>query len=258
MDRVQPAVADVVLGGLPGDPPPFGRVFRHRAVGAGHPDHLGTGLDQRAVTLLAAPDLLLGRGPGARQHQPHAGDPAVRVGYGEPGRGVPLGIPGLGDREAAGQHLARRGFGPGRQLLRPDLRRELVGVVGLGLAHDLAQRRVHPAETQVRTEKRQADGRLVDQGVHQSGVGHISLPRHRSLRAHTEHLRTAPGAAMGGSFPGIIVHAANQLSVPQSGNWCGLESGFADSERRLPCTSSVSACRVPFMRRNYSGHDTVA
>jgi hypothetical protein len=39
---------------------------------------------------------------------------------------------------------------------------------------------------------------------------------------------------MGGSFPfpGIIVPAANQLSVPQSGNWCGLESGFADSERR--------------------------
>jgi hypothetical protein len=37
---------------------------------------------------------------------------------------------------------------------------------------------------------------------------------------------------MGGSFPGIIVPAANQLSVPQSGNWRGLESGFADSERR--------------------------
>jgi hypothetical protein len=37
---------------------------------------------------------------------------------------------------------------------------------------------------------------------------------------------------MGGSFPGIIVPAANQLSVPQSGNWCGQESRFADSERR--------------------------
>ena len=37
---------------------------------------------------------------------------------------------------------------------------------------------------------------------------------------------------MGGSFPGFIVPAANQLSVPQSGNWCGLESGFADRERR--------------------------
>jgi len=38
---------------------------------------------------------------------------------------------------------------------------------------------------------------------------------------------------MGGSFPGIVVGpAANQLSVPQSGNWCGLEGGFADSERR--------------------------
>jgi len=37
---------------------------------------------------------------------------------------------------------------------------------------------------------------------------------------------------MGGSFPGIIVPAANQSSVPQSGNWRGQESGFADSERR--------------------------
>jgi hypothetical protein len=36
---------------------------------------------------------------------------------------------------------------------------------------------------------------------------------------------------MGGSFPGVVVPAANQLSVPQSGNWCGPESGFADSER---------------------------
>ncbi len=47
---------------------------------------------------------------------------------------------------------------------------------------------------------------------------------------------------MGGSFPGIIVPAANQLSVPQSGNWCGQESGFADSERRS--TMHVKAVRV--------------
>jgi hypothetical protein len=36
---------------------------------------------------------------------------------------------------------------------------------------------------------------------------------------------------MGRSFPGIIVHAADQLSVPQSGNWCGQVGGFAHSER---------------------------
>jgi hypothetical protein len=47
---------------------------------------------------------------------------------------------------------------------------------------------------------------------------------------------------MGGSFPGIIVPAANQLSVPQSVNWCGLESGFADSERRS--TMHVKRVRV--------------
>jgi hypothetical protein len=36
---------------------------------------------------------------------------------------------------------------------------------------------------------------------------------------------------MGGSFPGIVP-AANQLSVPQSGNQCGQVTGFADSEQR--------------------------
>jgi len=47
---------------------------------------------------------------------------------------------------------------------------------------------------------------------------------------------------MGGSFPGIIIPAANQLSVPQSGNWCGLESRFADSERRS--TTHLKRVRV--------------
>ena len=138
----------------------------------------------------------------------------------------------LSDGEAVGQHLAERGFGPRRHVLRPDIGGKLSLVVGLWNRDDLAQGSVHPAEAQVRPEKRQPDWRLVDHAVHQSGVGRIPLPRHRSLRAHSRHLRTAPGAAMGGSFPGIIVPAANQLSVPQSGNWCGLESGFADSERR--------------------------
>ena len=38
---------------------------------------------------------------------------------------------------------------------------------------------------------------------------------------------------MGGSFPGIVVPAANQLSVPQSGYWCGQVCGFADSDRQV-------------------------
>ena len=62
------------------------------------------------------------------------------------------------------------------------------------------------------------------------------LPGHESIHSHDKNLCTActaPGAAMGGSFPGIIVPAANQSSVPQSGNWCGQVTGFADSERRL-------------------------
>jgi len=47
---------------------------------------------------------------------------------------------------------------------------------------------------------------------------------------------------MGGSFPGFIVPAANQLSVPQSGSRCGQVTGFADSER--PSTRRVVWVRV--------------
>jgi hypothetical protein len=47
---------------------------------------------------------------------------------------------------------------------------------------------------------------------------------------------------MGGSFPGIIVPAANQLSVPHPAYWCGLESGFAESERRS--TTYLNRVRV--------------
>ncbi len=48
---------------------------------------------------------------------------------------------------------------------------------------------------------------------------------------------------MGGSFPGIIVAPAPiQLSVPQSGNWCGQVGGFAHSER--PSTMHVKSSRV--------------
>jgi hypothetical protein len=52
---------------------------------------------------------------------------------------------------------------------------------------------------------------------------------------------------MGGSFPGIIVPAANQSSVPQSGNWCGQVTGFADSERATTMHSRhVRVARVAF------------
>ena len=65
---------------------------------------------------------------------------------------------------------------------------------------------------------------------------------------------------MGGSFPGIIVPAANQLSVPQSGSQCGQVTGFADSEAvtvARPPARTAPAWRAA-MGRNYSGHDNVA
>ena len=77
---------------------------------------------------------------------------------------------------------------------------------------------IHPAETQVGPEQGQTDRRLQHQHVHQGGIRGVLLSWHRGIHAHDERLPATPGAAMGGSFPGIIVPAANQLSVPQSGN----------------------------------------
>ena len=162
---------------------------------------------------------------------------------GRPDRGVA----DLGQRHALGQHLAQRVFGPGRDRLRPRLRRQQtcparrvrVGAAGEVRPVDSSrtaepfQGSIHPPETHVGPEQGKSDRRLQHQHVHQSGIWGVTLFRHGGIHAHNEHPCTAPGAAMGGSFPGIIVPAANQSSVPQSGNWCGQVSGFVDSERRL-------------------------
>ena len=60
VDRLQPALAQVLLGRLPGDPAPLRRVLGDLAVRPGHPDHLRAGLHERAVPLLAAPQCLGG------------------------------------------------------------------------------------------------------------------------------------------------------------------------------------------------------
>ncbi len=61
---------------------------------------------------------------------------------------------------------------------------------------------------------------------------------------------------MGGSFPGIFFPAANQSSVPQSGNWCGQLSGFLDSQRVYHGLPGVSAWPASAMRRNQTGMTT--
>src|SRR5262245_64219259 len=63
MHGIQPAASQVLLQALPGDPAPLRRVLRDLALRRGHPDDLRASLDQRAVTLLATADRLLGVAP---------------------------------------------------------------------------------------------------------------------------------------------------------------------------------------------------
>ncbi len=60
VDGVEPAVGEVFLQPLAGDGAPFRRVFDHRAAGRGDPDELLLGLDERAVALLAAAQVVFG------------------------------------------------------------------------------------------------------------------------------------------------------------------------------------------------------
>ncbi len=54
VNRVKPALAQVLLGRLASDPAPLGRVLGDLAVGLGEPHHLGASLYQRPVPLFTA------------------------------------------------------------------------------------------------------------------------------------------------------------------------------------------------------------
>ena len=95
VNRVQPAIAQVLLQALAGNPAPLGRILGDLAGGRGHPDDLGARLHQRAVPLLAAADRLRRVLPVGHVHrdQGHAGDVPVRVVRGEPGeRPLPVAV----------------------------------------------------------------------------------------------------------------------------------------------------------------------
>ncbi len=133
------------------------------------------------------------------------------------------GVAALGQRHALVQDRAQRGLSPGRDMLGPGLGWEPArpvqghggtGRIRLSLPVEPDQGSIHPAETHVGPEQGQADRRLRHQHVHQSGIGGVSLPGHRSIHAHNEHPCTAPGAAMGGSFPGIVVPPDSQHCQP--------------------------------------------
>jgi hypothetical protein len=81
VNRVQPAIAQVLVHALAGNPAPLGRILGDLAGGRGDPDDLGAGLHQRAVPLLAAADRLRRVLPVGHVHgdHGHAGDIPVRV-----------------------------------------------------------------------------------------------------------------------------------------------------------------------------------
>ncbi len=86
VDRVEPPVAEELLDGLPGDPPPLGGVLEHLAVRRRHPDDLRAALDERPVPLLAAAQRLLGGRASAAgdDDEPGAAQRVVRTAHAEP------------------------------------------------------------------------------------------------------------------------------------------------------------------------------
>ena len=207
-------------------------------------------------------------GHGGRDSGGRAQSPGQRRPVSGAARGREPGIAALGQRHALVQDLAQRRLGPGRD--------------GAGQASD-GSRPAQP--TVLGAARRGAEGsdRSDPEGsagpaqpVRRAWSGQHS-PSGNAGRARTGPSRPAPpasacpperhlgrpaararsypcsrrtplyraGAAMGGSFPGIIVPAANQLSVPQSGNWCGQVTRIRG--QRTPVT--VVASHPPEARR---------
>ena len=282
MDGVEPAVAEELLHGLPGDPAPLGRVLEHLAVGRRHPDDLGAALDERAVPLLAPPQGLLRiRSRAARDDdETRAVKLAVRTVHAEPVEG-PLsrralpgpggaGLERLGGRAALGEHLGQRGLGSrgvhrGKHL-------------GDGTAAEIAQlaavhareRRVGPDEAQIGVEERHPGRRVAQHGVGQPGfkLAQSGLPllRHGGVRAQPSTSPTMQAPATGGSFllprcqktpPTWRLAAARRrrgmapppqrslrIRVPQSRDrCCQLAAGKPSPHRREPPGSPSEGAR---------------
>src|SRR6202042_793179 len=64
VNRVQPAIAQVLVQALAGNPAPLRRILGDLAGGRGDPDDLGARLHQRAVPLFAAAERLRSLLPG--------------------------------------------------------------------------------------------------------------------------------------------------------------------------------------------------
>ncbi len=110
------------------------------------------------------------------QDEADTGDLPRRVVHGEPGRGArPL---GLQHQHAVGQDLPQRGFRLRRGLLRPHVGGQQARVprrVPGRRAVEPGQGGVGQPEAKVGPEQRKADRRLVQEHVHQSGIGYVLM-----------------------------------------------------------------------------------
>ena len=256
MHRIQPAAPQVLLQALAGDPAPLRGVLRDLARRRGHPDDLGTGLDQGAVTLLAPAYRLLGVAAlgDVDGDQCDPGDLSLRVVRGKPGerpvpglrRGRGIGAGGAGGpvgpaiaRGRAADALVRLekwlvisqdvvdgGLGAGGEGLGPDLGGKQPEVVGAVAAVQPGQAAVDPPETQVGPEEGEADRRLTQQCRQQRRIGDIqashSRLRHGCVCAHEADTRPVSEPAIQRLLPAHCGHKQASVNKAVAGNHpCG-------------------------------------
>src|SRR5690606_1827978 len=208
VDDVQPAVGEVLLQPLAGDGAPLRRVLGDRAGGRGYPHQLGLRLDQRAVALLAAAQLLLYLA--ALGHvEPDQGDGAqlarLVVDRRERHRPVTVGAlerahppPPLGDGALAlddGLDALRDGLAQvGGEHFHGGAPDQPLG----GHVDEVAEDVVDPLDAALDVEEGEGELRLGQQAFEQGGVRdvHIRLPGtgNGGLGAHGPYLRRVPGS----------------------------------------------------------------
>ena len=216
VDGLQPAVAEELVHGLPGDPAPLGRVLEHLPLGGGHPGDLRAALDEGAVPLLAAPQRLLGgqarRCPRSRSARPRDSVPSGRCTPNQwkirwPGCALPADRAGgerLHRRAPLGEHLPQRRLGPGGVHRGPDLGHQQAGEVRHRRPNSSASaaltqtkrmsvpRTAIPADASRKTASGSQDSNSVNPASRCFGTEVSALNEHLAYHAGACHWRLLP------------------------------------------------------------------